>query len=130
MLVKGNQPRLEEEIALVFAEPPEEDRQVIAETVYGVTSLDPARADADRLLRIARQHWRIENHSHWVRDVTFDEDRSQVRCGSTPEVIAAIRNAAIGLLRISGETNIAAACRRLAARPRSALALVGIVPDN
>jgi predicted transposase YbfD/YdcC len=180
MLVKGNQPRLEEDIALVFAEPPEADRQVRAETldrghgrierrcltvsaslvgystwpglqqvfrleretilrktgeiraetVYGITSLDPARADPDRLLRIGRQHWRIENHSHWVRDVTFDEDRSQVRCRSTPEVMAAIRNTAIGLLRVSGEANIAAACRRLAARPRAALALIGIGTDN
>jgi predicted transposase YbfD/YdcC len=101
-----------------------------AETVYGVTSLDGARADAARLLRLTRHHWRIENRSHWVRDVTFDEDRSQVRCGSTPEVMAALRNTAIGLLRALGATNIAAACRRLAAQPAAALALVGIATDN
>jgi predicted transposase YbfD/YdcC len=96
------------------------------ETVYGLTSLDPARADAHRLLRIIRHHWRIENRLHWVRDVTFDEDRSQVRCGSTPEVMATFRNTAVGLLRLAGETNIAAATRRLAASPWSALALIGL----
>ena len=104
--------------------------EVRTETVYGLTSLDHARADPARLLRLTRQHWRIENRSHWVRDVTFAEDRSQVRCGSTPQVMAALRNAAIGALRALGATNIAATCRQLAAQPTSALALVGIFPDN
>lgn len=98
--------------------------------VCGVTSLSPARATPARLLQITRGHWGIENRSHWVRDVTFDEDRSQVRCGSIPQVMAALRNTVIGLLRWTGETNIAAACRRLAAQPWSALALIGITPEN
>ncbi len=97
-----------------------------AETVYGVTSCLPIRADAARLLDYTRHHWHIENKSHWVRDVTFDEDRSQVRTGSIPQVMAALRNTTIGLLRQAGETNIAAACRRLAAQPWAALALIGI----
>jgi predicted transposase YbfD/YdcC len=104
--------------------------EIRRQTVYGVTSLDRARADAQRQLMLTRHHWLIENRSHWVRDVTFDEDRSQVRKGSTPEVMAAFRNTAIGLLRLAGEPNIAAACRRLAAFPRSALALIGISLDN
>jgi hypothetical protein len=82
------------------------------------------------LLGLVRQHGAIENKVHWVRDVTFDEDRSQVRCGSIPQVLAAFRNTALALIRQAGETNIAAACRRLAAQPWSALALVGIIPEN
>ncbi|MGH7862770.1 MAG: ISAs1 family transposase [Candidatus Dormibacteraceae bacterium] len=109
--------------------------EVRSETVHGVTSLAPrgaapTAADAARLLGLNRHHWRIENRSPWVRDVTFDEDRSQVRHGSTPEVMAALRNLAIGLLRVHGETNIAAACCRLAAQPTSALALIGLSLDN
>lgn len=100
------------------------------EVVYGVTSLSPDRTGPAGLLCLARQHWHIENKSHWVRDVTFDEDRSQVRCGSLPQVMAAFRNTAMGLMRCAGETNIAAACRRFAAQPWSALALVGITRDN
>lgn len=100
------------------------------EVVYGITSLSAERAAPDRLLAVSRQHWHIENKSHWVRDVTFDEDRSQVRCGSIPQVMAALRNTAIGLMRWNGETNIAAACRRFAARPREALALIGIQLEN
>lgn len=100
------------------------------EVVYGVTSLSRKQATAEQLLKMSREHWHIENKSHWVRDVTYDEDRSQVRSGSIPQVMAAMRNAAIGLMRCAGETNIAAACRRFAAQPWSALALIGIKPEN
>lgn len=96
------------------------------ETVYGVTSLTPEQADAGLLLELVRCHWHIENRSFWVRDVTFDEDRSQVRCGNIPQVMAALRNTVIGLMRWAGEANIAAACRRFAAQPGAALELIGI----
>ena len=100
------------------------------EVVYGVTSLSSERATPGRVLDVVRGHWSIENKSHWVRDGTFDEDRSQVRCGSIPQVMAALRNTAIGLLRWAGHTKIAAACRRLAAQPAQALALIGIEFEN
>jgi predicted transposase YbfD/YdcC len=114
------------------------ERQVISkktgavreEVVMGVTSLASERADAARLLTLVRGHWRIENHSHWVRDVTFDEERSQVRCGNIPQVMAALRNTVIGLMRRAGYTNIAAAGRRFAAQPALALALIGIELEN
>jgi len=82
------------------------------------------------LLTLVRGHWHIENKSHWVRDVTFDEDRSQVRCGNIPQVMAALRNTVIGLTRWAGATNIAAACRRFAAQPALALELIGIQLEN
>ncbi len=100
------------------------------EVVYGVTSLRPERATPERLLELVRGHWQIENQSHWVRDVTFDEDHSQVRCGSIPQVMAALRNTTIGLLRGAGYTNVAAACRQLAAQPTRALALIGVELEN
>lgn len=55
------------------------------EVTYVITSLPPARADARRLLGYLRGHWRIENRLHYVRDGTFDEDRSQVRTGAVPK---------------------------------------------
>lgn len=100
------------------------------EIVYGVTSLTPAQASPARLLQYLREHWHIENRSHWVRDVTFDEDRSQVRAGSTPQIMAALRNTVIGLIRASGATAVAATTRRLAAQPWDALALIGIPRQN
>jgi len=99
-----------------------------AETAYGITSLTPKQADASRLNSLVRSHWHIENRSHWVRDVTFDEDRSQVRSGNIPQVMAALRNTVIGLMRWAGETNIAAARRKFAAKPKLALKLIGAIP--
>jgi predicted transposase YbfD/YdcC len=101
-----------------------------AEVGYGITSLPPESADAAGLLAYTRWHWHIENRSHWVRDVTFDEDRSPVRAGSIPQVMAALRNTVIGLLRSAGERNIAAALRRLAGQPTAAMALIGIHVEN
>jgi Transposase DDE domain len=101
-----------------------------AEGGYGVTSLPPERATPGRVRDWGRGHWHIEHQSHGVREVTFDEDRSQVRCGSIPHVMAALRNTAMGLLRRAGHTQIAAACRRLAAQPAQALALIGIILEN
>ena len=94
---------------------------------YAVTSRGPAGADAATLLAALRGHWGIENKLHWVRDVTFDEDRSQIRTGAAPQATAACRNLAIALLRRSGGTNIAAACRTYAARPLHAIALVASI---
>jgi predicted transposase YbfD/YdcC len=104
--------------------------EVREEVVAGVTSLAPERADAARLLALVRGQWQIENQSHWVRDVTFDEDRSQVRCGNIPQVMAALRNTVIGLMRRAGYTNMAAACRHFAAQPTAALHLIGIALEN
>jgi Transposase DDE domain len=101
--------------------------QIIAtetETRYYVTSLTSEQADAKVLLALARGHWGIENRLHYVRDVTFDEDRSQMRSGSVAHTFAACRNLAIGLLRSDGAASIAAALRTFAARPADAAFLV------
>jgi hypothetical protein len=98
------------------------------ETSYAVTSLTPRAATPARLLALWRGHWGIENRLHWVRDVTLDEDRCQVRTGAAPQVLAAIRNTVIGVLRRAGHPNIAAALRRHAAHPTEALRLLGLMP--
>ena len=95
------------------------------EVAYAVTSLSSQQADPQQLLALWRGHWGIENRVHWVRDVTFDEDRCQVRIGAAPQVMAALRNLSISLLRLAGKANIAAALRRHASHPDEALALVG-----
>ncbi len=95
------------------------------EIAYGITSLSPARADAARLLTLNRSHWGIENRLHWVRDVTFDEDRSQVRTGSGPRALASLRNFAISCLRLAGYTNIAQGLRSMSWSWPLPLALLG-----
>jgi predicted transposase YbfD/YdcC len=96
------------------------------EEAYAITSLDESRAGTEELMKIWREHWHIENRLHYVRDVTYKEDKSQVRKGKIPEVMAALRNAAITLMRVEGATNIAAACRRYAAQPGLAMTALGL----
>jgi hypothetical protein len=91
------------------------------EVSYLITSCPAARATAAQVLQASRDHWGIENRLHWVRDVTWDEDHSQVRSGAAPEVLAACRNLAISLLRRQGCPNLAAALRTNAARPSQAI---------
>jgi predicted transposase YbfD/YdcC len=87
------------------------------ETVYAITSLTVIQAQPADLARFVRGHWGIEDRLHWVRDVTYDEDRSQVRAGSGPRVMASLRNLAIAILRLAGHASIAAALRYHARQP-------------
>ena len=79
------------------------------------------------MLKVSRGHWGIENRVHWVGDVTFDEDRSQVRTGAAPQVMAALRNLVIGLVRRTRATNVAAALRYYGWKPSEALSHLGAV---
>lgn len=95
-----------------------------SETVYVVTSADHRTASPPTLADWVLGHWGIENRLHWVRDVTFDEDRSQVRTRHAPRVMATLRNTAISLLRLDGWSNIAAGLRHHARTSGAATALV------
>jgi len=84
---------------------------------YAVTSLSVTQASHAQLAAIIRGHWGIEDRLHWVRDLDFDEDRSQVRTASGPHIMASLRNLVIAILRLAGVTSIAAALRYHARRP-------------
>ena len=88
------------------------------ETVYAITSLPRERANPRQLLELNRGHWAIEAN-HYVRDVTMDEDRSRVRKGSGPQVMATLWNLTIGVIRLAGGTSIAAGLRGFGWGPRS-----------
>jgi hypothetical protein len=76
-----------------------------------------------------RGHWGIENRLNYVRDLTMGEDANRTRTGSGPQVLAALRNAAIGQLWLMGSTNIAAALRRNAARVKELLGVMRILTN-
>jgi predicted transposase YbfD/YdcC len=92
------------------------------EVVYLITSDRDAGPAA--LAAWVRGHWEIENKLHWVRDVTYQEDRSLVRTGNAPRVMASLRSLAISVLRLDGHTNIAAANRHHARDPQRTLKLL------
>jgi Transposase DDE domain len=64
-------------------------------------------ASPETLAAWIRGHWHIENKLHWVRDVTYQEDKSLARTGNAPRVMASLRSLAISVLRLDGHTNIA-----------------------
>jgi predicted transposase YbfD/YdcC len=90
--------------------------EVKREVRYGITSLPRQVAGPQRLLEIAREEWGIENSLHWVRDVTFREDESQLRRGHAPEVLALLNNFVLATLRLrlGSKCNIARARRHWA----------------
>lgn len=90
---------------------------------YFITSCTPRQADPARLLTLIRGHWSIERQ-HWLRDVVFGEDHSHLRTKTAPQILAALRNAALTLLRRTGHTAITAARRSFAAHPARAFALL------
>ena len=94
------------------------------EVVYLITSAEHTTAPPHTLASWVQGHWGIENRLHWVRDVTFGEDHSQIRTGRAPQVMATCRNLVISLLRIAGWTNIAAARRHYTRHPHHAITLV------
>ena len=89
--------------------------------VYLITSANHRDAPPAVLAAWVQGHWAIENSLHWVRDVTFDEDRSQVRTGNAPQIMASLRNTAISILRLAGWDSIAAALRHHARHTNHAI---------
>jgi hypothetical protein len=98
--------------------------KITQEVVYLLTDLPPALATPSRLLELNRGHWGIENGLHYVRDVSFGEDRSQLRTGDAPQVMAALRNLVITLIHRQGSSQIAATRRYFSSHPREAFALL------
>jgi hypothetical protein len=101
-------------------------KELRSECAYGVTSIATSKATPAQVLDFNRNHWSIENKVHWVRDVTFDEDRSRVRKKAGPHVMASLRNLAMSMLRMAGTDNIAEALRFCAWNIKRPLRLIGI----
>lgn len=95
-----------------------------AVAALGLTCLSTAQADPERLATLVRGHWGIES-LHWLRDVVFDEDRSQLRKGSAPQVLAGLHNLAVGVLHAAGRTKIASSLRWVSRNPLRALDILG-----
>jgi len=101
-----------------------EDGRWRASVAYGITSLPRTVADADRLLAVARGHWGIENGLFYRRDVTLGDDRSLLRRGNGPQVLATLNDLTVGLLLRAGHRNAAEGRRIYAAFPLHAFDLL------
>jgi len=80
------------------------------ETAYFISSL-PSATNAKIFYEGIRSHWQIENGLHYVKDVTFREDRSRIRTGNSPQNKSLIIDIVINILRKNNYTNMAQAVR-------------------
>jgi predicted transposase YbfD/YdcC len=83
---------------------------ISAVAALGIASPEAGHASPADLARYVRQQWSIES-LHWIRDTLYQEDRSQVRTRNGPRIMAALRNLAIGALRLAGRADITEATR-------------------
>ena len=102
----------------------ERTRKELAWIISGNPESQERITDAACLDQFVREHWGIENKSHYVRDVTFHEDAHQAHTGSGPHVMATLRNMAAGLIRLHGENAIKRTTERVARNPLRALAII------
>lgn len=98
-----------------------------SETVYAITDLPAEEASAAEITSWARGHWTVENTVHWVRDVVFGEDKSQVRTHNTPAVLAAVRDLIRSSLKLAGYVNTTAGRRAHTERPRVLALYQGLI---
>lgn len=83
------------------------------ETRYFVSSL--GANDPDKLARVVRAHWSVENNLHWVLDIAFDEDSNRTRQGHSAANLAIVRHMALNLIKQETSTKVGVKTKRLKA---------------
>jgi predicted transposase YbfD/YdcC len=93
---------------------------------YGITSIDSKKINAETMLEIMLSHWQIES-GHWIRDEVFFEDKSRIRTGSGPQIMATLRNLSIGIMRYAGAENLSETIQNIGwAGPKTSMRAIGI----
>lgn len=96
------------------------------ETVYGIARLPGKFNTPEHLNGYLRGHWSIENNLHRVRDVSFGEDKSTIRTGQAPQVMAMLRNLAITIFQRGEVKSYPKAFRRFSAHPEELFEFLGL----
>lgn len=63
---------------------------------YYITSMG---ANAEKIARMVRAYWAIENSLHWLLGVAFHEDSSRKRTGNAAENFSIICRIALNLIK-------------------------------
>jgi predicted transposase YbfD/YdcC len=101
---------------------------LLHERRYYITSLDPAKVSPQKLLRLIRGHWQVENRLHFVKDRWWDEDRHWTSRPGLAPVFASLTNAAISVLRLfpGKEKILRAKAEKIQWNPNNALKTIGL----
>lgn len=96
------------------------------EVAYLICSLPMEQARPSRLPPGSKGTGESRTGSTSVRDVVFDEDRHQLRTRNGPEIVAALRNLTIRLIRLAhgAQAAIASTTRSLSRQPKRAIKLI------
>jgi predicted transposase YbfD/YdcC len=89
--------------------------KITDEIALGITSRTQEQASPKHILKINRDHWKIENRCHYVIDWNFDEDRSRIHKGHGPENVTRLRRFAVGVIQFisKGKTSVAEKMQQL-----------------
>lgn len=96
------------------------------EIAVGIASLPREYATAQKLNQYIRGHWGIENGLHRQRDKVFNEDKSTIRKGHAPQVMAALKNLVLSIFHRAAVRNFNTAFRRFAAKPEELFYFLGL----
>jgi predicted transposase YbfD/YdcC len=87
------------------------------ETRYYISSL---LADGEKIARVARAHWGIENSLHWVLDVTMNEDKIQIHNENAPEILSMMRKWGINMInQHKGKCSVKRMIQKMAMSPKN-----------
>jgi len=84
------------------------DQDTSPETRY-ISFLPPT---SERIAKVIRGHWQVENRLHWVKDVIFDEDKSPQKAGNAPINLSIIKTWVLSVFRLHGFDSIKGAIDR------------------
>lgn len=99
---------------------------IAKEYAFPITSATKSTLPAAELNGRVRGHWGIEAKTHWVRDTVWQEDHNQSWKGNTAHAMAALKNLAIGALRLAGFTEIKASTESIARDRRRAIPILAL----
>jgi len=85
--------------SIVCVEAHREDKSTGVKSIQKRYYITTHQADSEKLQRLVRQHWAIENQCHWILDVTFNEDQSRARKGHAASNLAMLRKVTLSLLK-------------------------------
>ena len=93
-------------------------------TRHWVTSIPGVKYSPERMLRLGREYWSVENKNHWKRDAVWGEDRARMRTPNAVRALALLRCSLLAPLSRAGYGTLPEAIETMARDPNKALQII------